>query len=323
MNIAKKLIVTLFVILSFLTFVSAEVANITNENVTSDGVSVTIENENEIITGGSADIELNVDEKELEILHDNLGAQIRLEQLKQRVMIQIDNANFIISEIKENLTEEEVRKSETIVSQFETIVEEINNFDYNRNQSEVASDFVALKAETINLTKEFRDVVSGKVSVGVGQKLREKVQARVNEKLKVKNQKIEQLRKAYNSKKASEIINKLGINDSELIERIKSGNITANEIRKEIYNKFKSLPNEVRKERLNKLVQERKEMRNKMKKRIKSIKKRAMQKRELIKNKIHQRSLNKGKVGVAMVKNNDIKLDLNKKPNIPFKVQNK
>ncbi len=199
----------------------------------------------------------SVSETEARILSDETGAQVRLLQLQERINLQIENANTIIQRIEdENITDVDTQILEEIVVELKAISVDIDSIDFNKTAEELASEFVALKVQAIDLSKEFKDIVRGIFNDDVKEQLKERIEENKRLRIEIKNERIEKLRLEYNSKKVDEIAKNLGIEVQQIRNRLESGDADISQIREEILSRYRNLSNEDRKDAVQKLREE-------------------------------------------------------------------
>lgn len=199
-----------------------------------------------------------VDEKEVVVLKSPYGAEVRLAQLEKRVEVQIENAKLIIENIESNESlNANLTKLNEIVAKFEALLIDIENTDMNKSSELLTEDYVGLKALAIELTKEFRSVVNEKIPSNELDGIKEKVQERKNLRLNETDNKVEELKKKYNTEKFEEIFKRLGIEDNETVEKLRNGEMNIGEVRSQLVSKFKEMDREERIAALDNLREER------------------------------------------------------------------
>lgn len=263
--------------------------------IETDNVSVSVDNESvEVIVEDEPIVQITLEERETIILNNNLGAKIRLLQLQKRVEFQIESADLIISTIEENgnQVDFDLEKLDEIIAGLENIIIEFENFDLEQESSEMANQYVALKDEAIELSDEFKKTLASALTEEQKAELRIKIKDNeVEFKLK-KDDRIEKFIYEYNSEKVNKILARLGVDGSDIIEKVKSGELTVDEVKARIKVEYNSLDEDQKKEAKLKLKEDRVEIKVEAKERREEIKARAEEMREELKLKIQERREN-------------------------------
>lgn len=205
---------------------------------------------------------LSKDMKEVEIMHTPYGATVRLLQLEKNIIRNILHGEYILNAIKKNnitLNETTETRLNEIINELkninEKIAEEIKNIN-KTNPEDAVSHFVEWKSEAINLTKEFKMIVSD---------IRKMNFVEIKEELKkIKNREIEKLEKEIdlavkelNKERVQKILEITNLSKEDLMKQIKEGNLTATEMKKLINDKFRDINKTGKKAFLDKLKEER------------------------------------------------------------------
>ncbi len=224
---------------------------------------------------------------EEEILRERPGAQMRLLQLQRRVEFQSESAQYIINAIEDSNSNIDTSNLIAISEKFEALLILIKASDLNRTGQEIASEYVLLKSDAINITCEFKNELNTlNISEDLLSLLRSNITGRKNTELKVKNwQEIEKYRREYNSQKARKVAMMMGINESDLEKRIISGEFdSAHKIKEQLKSKYYNLTESEKlnfKEQLNTLsLRRERENNNKVAEKINMIKEHSKERNE-------------------------------------------
>ncbi len=210
-------------------------------------------------------------EDEIILLTPN-GAQIRLLQLEKRINAQILAANYILDEIyTKNVSNESILRLEEIVIEFENIVVLINNINLSQNSSILAQEYIFLKNMTIELTKEFREISSSFFNQSELNKYRIEVREKIQERVMIREERIEQIKTKYNKKFIEEKLLNLGF-QNETIQNILNRSFNRVQISNFINENFKNLSAEEKRDVLKNLAIKRNEIREQNIQRINEFK---------------------------------------------------
>ena len=224
------------------------------DNTTSD-VQITTYDTTENSVNDSV---VEIDEAELMILKDPLGAQVRMLQLQKRVELQIESANIIVEKLTE--LNESVDELEDLISEFNALLEEIKSETENmadKSAEELAQNYVALKDKAIELSNEFRTVASTLITDEIKAELKNQIKERERANKEVRNEKLEQLKAKFNVQQTKRLMINLGVkNPEDILAQIESGNISGQEIKAKIQERYEKLETAERKQALDKLREE-------------------------------------------------------------------
>lgn len=273
-----------------------------NETIQETETETTTEDEEEV-----------VEEEEAQVLSTSLGAEIRLLQLQSRIEFQVESGNTIIERMQEN--NYSTTELEEIITNFENLIVEIEAIDVETQTSEeLAEVYVSIKAQAIELSKNFKDTIKDTLSdedkAKLKAKIKEKREAHENRKDERK-EKLVELKAKYNANKAKSIMESLDVeNPEELIEKIQSGELTAEDIRVSITAKFEAKPKEEREENLNRFKEEKQKIKIESKERVEELRIKAKESREQfnerfddIKERLHELREENKKLKVQVKKN--------------------
>lgn len=263
------------------TTVEADDTNISLE-VESD-IEVEVE-ENETETN-ETEVEEELTEEDALVLSDMTGAQVRLLQLEKRVDIQIDGATKIIEEIENSSNSTDVEKLKEIVEKFFAIKESIANTNFNQSADVLAKEFVALKKEAIELTKEFKFTARDLLTDTQKKEIKAEIKVRKEAKLKAEDVRLEKLKLKFNAKQAEKIMNRYGVSGEEIVAKVQSGNMSAEDVKEQIMNAMRAMDAQTKKE----MLQRAKEVKIKERIKVNEGKERILERYELEKEDIEKR----------------------------------
>ena len=111
--------------------------------------------------------------------------------------VQATLGNIIAKLEENNNTSVDVERLKEIVSEFEAIRADIESTDFNASAEVLASEYVAMKKHSIELTKEFRDIVKPAFKAADKEALKLKIKSHEEDRLKVRSEKLELLKKEF------------------------------------------------------------------------------------------------------------------------------
>jgi len=182
--------------------------------------------------------------EEIGIMQYPYGAEVRLLQLEK-----VLTRNIMIGEkIIEILIELEIETSEleVILTDMELLLGEIQATDpYSDNSTE---DFVDMKNESINLTKEFRITLHGLLDEETIELLKEEIKDFYREEMKNLREQIRNMVRNFNRDRLHSIYELIGLVDEELLQQYEDGEVTIEEVKEQLREYLNSLTKEERRE---------------------------------------------------------------------------
>jgi hypothetical protein len=182
--------------------------------------------------------------EEIGIMQYPYGAEVRLLQLEK-----VLTRNIMIGEkIIELLIEYEIENTELefILTDMELLLEEIQNTDPSSENS--TKDFVDMKNESINLTKEFRTTLHDMLNEETIKLLKEEMKDLYKEEMKSLREQIRNMIRNFNRYRLHTFYELIGLVDENLLEQYEEGNVTIGEVKEQIREYLNSLTKEERRE---------------------------------------------------------------------------
>ena len=179
---------------------------------------------------------------EIGVMHYEFGAGIRLLQLEK-----VLTRNIMIGEkIIEILQELEVNTFdlELILTEMELLKDEIQYAD--PNSEDAVEQFVDMKNESINLTKEFRVTLHGLLDEEAVVTLREQMKDFYKEEMQSLREQIRNMIRNFNRNRLHSIYEIIGLFDEELLEQYNDGEVTIAEVKIQLREYFNNLTKEER-----------------------------------------------------------------------------
>ena len=182
--------------------------------------------------------------EEIGIMQYPYGAEIRLLQLEK-----VLTRNIMIGEkIIEILIELEIENTELqlILTDMELLLEEIQTTDPSSENS--TEDFVDMKNESINLTKEFRTTLHGLLDKETIELLKEEMKDFYKEEMKSLREQIRNMIRNFNRDRLNSIYEITELVDENLLEQYEDGDATIEEVKEQLREYFDNLTKEERRE---------------------------------------------------------------------------
>jgi len=230
-----------------------EVVNETEETDTEEDTEET-EEEDEEIEETEEEVEEDdetgdVDEEtqeEIEAMDNKDGAEVRLLQLELAIAKGIAKGNDVIAKAQE--LEKDTSELEAIIAEMETLKEDVAAAD--PAAEDAVQTFVDLKKDARDLAKQFREKAREIIPANEANRLKERLKEKKMEKLigEINNleEKLKEKRKEFNALRLGALYRKLNIEDTGIIEKVKSGEITVKEVKTQTREKFKAMAPEER-----------------------------------------------------------------------------
>ncbi|MCX8190159.1 MAG: hypothetical protein N3F05_02945 [Candidatus Diapherotrites archaeon] len=188
-------------------------------------------------------------QKEMVAMVNGIGAKVRLLQLEKSILRAILRGGAVINYIEKNYPEEDTNNLKEIIAEMRVLKDEvaekakgIQNTDEN-----IVKTFVDLKNDAISLTKQFRDearnILKDKNKSGLADEFKNIDWTEYKE----LHNEIVSLIREYNAKKIEEALDKIPEKAKELSQKLKKGEISAEEAAKELRETIRGLGSEQRK----------------------------------------------------------------------------
>ncbi len=183
---------------------------------------------------------------EIKIMSTQSGAEIRLLQLERSLvrnglvgarvieMIQISHPEFDITETQNKLNELEV------------LLEDVKNYNLEENSETVVENFVAMKKEALLISQEFKNMTSTKLSTQNREAVRLMVNATEVNELAPINEAVKATIRLYNAEKIGNLFSSMDVNNSELLQRIRTGEATKTQAMTSLKERFNGLNTEIK-----------------------------------------------------------------------------
>ena len=191
------------------------------ENETED---LDIDNETEDL-----DIDINTT-KEIEIMNNSLGAEIRLLQLEKAILKNILKGEMAVDVLKG--LEYNTTDLEAILSEMKNLLEDVKAVNTSSNNS--VQLFVEYKHKAINLTKQFRETIKDLLNGEKLKEIRERIKEMMSEELENCSKMIRNKIKQFNRNQLHKLYGIIGEANNSFVEEYLNGNMSLAELKIQI-----------------------------------------------------------------------------------------
>jgi len=182
--------------------------------------------------------------EEIGVMHYEFGAEVRLLQLEKVLTRNIMMGEKIIEILQE--LEVNTFDLELILTEMNFLKDEIQDAD--PNSEDAAEQFVDMKNESINLTKEFRITLHDLLDEETIETLREQMKDFFKEEMQSLREQIRDMIRNFNRNRLHSIYEIIGLVDEELLEQYEDGEVTIDEVKEQLREYFDNLTKEERRE---------------------------------------------------------------------------
>ena len=199
---------------------------------------------------------------------------VKLKLLRLGIVVEshIEGGNVIIDELAEENVTVDYDKLNEIITEFESLLTDINNVDYTQDVDFLEDEYESLKDRAVDLTDEFRDLVKDAVSDEAKAQIREEYRNKKEEVRENRNAKLNEFKKGMNFDILRAYTKELDIDADELIQKVENGEMTFGEAQSMIREQYNELSAEEKRELKDKAHKEIKELRESKKEEAKKIK---------------------------------------------------
>ncbi len=194
--------------------------------------------------------------REIRVMNENLGAKIRILQLERSARVNYAKANAVMDYITTTYPDQDITALEEIMTEITALAEEAkahNPAEYEMKEN--IELFVSWKKQGQELTQAFREE-SNKI---LTEEDKEKIRQRFAEIERKAAEKIDEIlaeaKKEHNAAVLQNAMERLGVEKLELIQQVRSGQLTPEEIKTRIRTEYKTLNEEQKMEIKQKLTE--------------------------------------------------------------------
>ena len=195
----------------------------------------------------------NETKKEIRVMNNRLGAEIRLLQLEKALLKNILKGEMAVQVlIGLNFTTTEL---ESILTEMKDLLEEVRTANTTSNDS--VQIFVSLKNQSRNLTTQFRETIRGLLNDTSLREIRERIRERFNESGELQNcsKRIRNLIRQFNFNQLYRLYGIIGEANSSFVNDYFNGTLPLNETKLQLF----KIINEMTKEKKYEIFSEIKE----------------------------------------------------------------
>ncbi len=165
------------------------------------------------------------------------GAKVRLLQLEKSISRNILIGEAIVDYLDNNSTD--VSSLEDILLEMELLQEELQDLidgsdETNMTSSELAQQFVYIKKEAVTLSQQFRKEVWSLVAPGFRDQLKRRVNDAVKQSVEQFQEQVQERIRTYNADRLQEILDDLGIEGDDWVDKVLNGEMTVKEVLDEL-----------------------------------------------------------------------------------------
>jgi len=187
--------------------------------------------------------------QEIRPLYNYNGAQTRFLQLHKALVKAIVGQKEIISYIGDEYPEADIAELLDLNSALAQVFDELISVDIESyEQEELTEMYVNFKGDAQELIALFKEEAHAILGDDEVIQLREQVRNINTEEMKTMSEDINQYKLKYNAGQVRETLEKVGIDDANLLNAVETGAITYGQIRSEIANRYNDLTQDVKKQ---------------------------------------------------------------------------
>jgi hypothetical protein len=200
------------------------------ENETED---LDIDNETKDLDIDNETEDLDIDSnttKEIEIMNNSLGAEIRLLQLEKAIIKNLLKGEMAVEVLKG--LDYNTSDLEAILSEMKNLLDDVKAVNTSSNNS--VQLFVEYKHEAINLTKQFRETIKELLNGEKLKEIRERIKEMMSEELENCSKMIRNKIKQFNRNQLHNLYGIIGETNNTFVEEYLDGNISLAQLKIQI-----------------------------------------------------------------------------------------
>jgi len=244
----KKISTLLIMLMIFISISSLAIADEAEENPE--------EEENEEATEGENETEdLDIDNettKEIEIMNNSLGAEIRLLQLEKAIIKNLLKGEMAVEVVKG--LDYNITTLEVILSEMKNLLEKVNAVNTSSNNS--VRLFVEYKNQAINLTKQFGETIKDLLDGEKLKEIRERIKEGMSEELENYSKMIRNKIKQFNRNQLYKLYGIIGEANNSFVDEYLNGNISLAQLKIQISKTINQMNRERKYEVFSKIKEE-------------------------------------------------------------------
>jgi len=183
-------------------------------------------------------VEIDVEtQREVQIMGNKTGAQIRLLQLEKVITINIVQGEYLISLLKNDTAN--TSELEAILAELKLVKDEVQSAD--PNASDAVETFIDLKSDAFGLITDFRTRLHTLVDNETAESFKDQIKEMSNETVENLGQKIHEMVREYNANQLQIIYGFLGKLNDSLIKGYKNGNYSMEQVKQNVSEMVKNM----------------------------------------------------------------------------------
>ena len=183
---------------------------------------------------------------EIKIMSTQSGAEIRLLQLERSLVRNGLVGARVMEMIQTNHPEFDITETQNKLNELEVLLEDVKNYNLEENSETVVENFVAMKKEALLISQEFKNMTSTKLSTQNREAVRLMVNATEVNELAPINEAVKTTIRLHNAEKIGNLFSLMGINNSELLQRIRIGEATKTQAMTSLKESFSGLNTKIK-----------------------------------------------------------------------------
>ena len=172
--------------------------------------------------------------KEVKAMAFPFGAKMRLLQLEKSIGRNILVGQEIVDNIKEINQSYNTSRLESLIEELRALKHEVSEVDQQGNLTEAVKQFVDLKSDAREITKEFREIVGEDFDREEIVSFRQKIGHDIAGNLTEINHETRDAVRDYNAQLFEDMLHNLGMDNQELVDQVRNGSATGWLIRQEL-----------------------------------------------------------------------------------------
>ena len=187
------------------------------------------------VVSDEIDEETEVEVEAMDISH---GAEMRLLQLEWRIRRAVLHGEAVINVV--NANGDDASELESIIEELKLLIEEVQGISTIRGDQDAVNSFVEVKKDAISLVKEFREKARELLDVSDRTSLRVEFESIDRTELQEIRVEIRGKRRMLNGLRVRSVLKHLGEDDSDLAEKVESGEVEADDAVEELRVKYRA-----------------------------------------------------------------------------------
>ena len=195
------------------------------------------------------------DEQELEVFEIPYGAHMRLLQLERAISRNILIGTEVMTVLEKNHPENDYTDMQLILGDMETLLEEVRDMELEGEPEDLAREFLEIKKESINLTRDFKRLASEYLTPEDRSEIGRAI-ANIHDEFMELQERIRNARREMNAYKIQNMLQNMGTQNPQLVERIRNGQADTDEVKQQIRDRIREMNQQQKVEAVRKITSE-------------------------------------------------------------------